>query len=67
LTHFSIENYRDSTQMYDFKVQKDSNLLKINGLWKNDTLQISMRRVDEMKYLLKTRGFRWVNEYPFNR
>lgn len=30
-------------------------------------IAIRLRRVDENQYLLRTRGFHWVQEYPFNR
>lgn len=30
-------------------------------------IAIRLRRVDESQYLLRTRGFHWVQEYPFNR
>jgi uncharacterized membrane protein YphA (DoxX/SURF4 family) len=30
-------------------------------------IAIRLRRFDESRYLLRTRGFHWVQEYPFNR
>jgi hypothetical protein len=26
-----------------------------------------LHRTDETKFLLKSRGFHWINEHPFNR
>jgi hypothetical protein len=28
---------------------------------------MQLRREDEKKFLLSSRGFHWVQEYPFNR
>lgn len=30
-------------------------------------IQATLRRADEAQFLLTSRGFRWINEYPFNR
>jgi hypothetical protein len=66
-TTMTVASYRDSTQVFTFATVRDSNQLKIVGLWKGDTLRASLRRLDDSKMLLTSRGFRWVNEYPFNR
>ena len=29
--------------------------------------RLELRRIDETKFLLVSRGFHWVQEYPFNR
>lgn len=54
---------------------KDSSILKyktpnpisleISGKIENDSVFISLKKKDE--FLLKSRGFNWINEYPFNR
>lgn len=39
-----------------------SNLLLLKGKWKRDSILILLRRYDENKFLLKRKGFRWINE-----
>ncbi len=47
------------------RIPKDTLLLK--GFYKGDTLKIKLHRFDENKFRLTSRGFHWVNEYPYNR
>lgn len=42
-------------------------LLQIKGNGPNDSLNITLRKIDANKFLLTRRGFHWVNEYPFSR
>ena len=42
-------------------------MLHLDGVLDGDTLAVRMRRVDHTKFLLTSRGYRWVNEFPFNR
>ena len=30
-------------------------------------IQAALRRADPSQFLLTSRGFHWINEYPFNR
>jgi hypothetical protein len=57
----------DTVNRYQFKYQKDSAYLVLNGSYKNDSLHIKLKRFDENKFRLVNRGFHWVNEFPFNR
>ena len=41
--------------------------LVVEGTFDGHKLRASLRRVDESKFLLVTRGFHWINEYPYNR
>ncbi len=41
--------------------------LILTGVVEKDTLSISLKRMGPEDFLLMNRGFRWVNEYPFNR
>lgn len=45
--------------------QKD--ILEMRGIWKDDSLYISLKKFDLNKFILVNRGFNWINEYPFNR
>ena len=39
----------------------------LRGRVGGDSIVASLRRLDESKYLLVSRGFRWIQERPFNR
>lgn len=43
------------------------NLLTIKGRIINDSVTIRFRKKDPREFTLVNRGFRWINEYPFNR
>ena len=47
--------------------QPDSTTLTLQGTAGQDSVQVSLRRVEAPNFLLRTRGFHWINEYPFNR
>ena len=45
----------------------DPKTLLVEGTLDKQKIRARMRQVEEPKFLLKTRGFHWINEYPFNR
>ncbi len=45
----------------------DSETLQTTGVWNGDSLEVRLRRFDESMFLLQNRGFRWIQEQPFNR
>ncbi len=45
----------------------DRDHLTINGHLGDDLVAIKLHRFDESKFLLLSRGFHWISEYPFNR
>jgi len=49
-----------------FTFQSDSTLLTIKGILNSDTLNVSARKKTANEFVLLSRGFHWVNEYPFN-
>jgi uncharacterized membrane protein YphA (DoxX/SURF4 family) len=60
--------YNDTTKKSYFvyaEIGKDSLLLK--GKWMNDSLFIGMKKFDLNNFLLVSRGFHFINEYPLNR
>lgn len=63
----TITSYRDSSFRFPLAMRRDSNVLIMHGLWKKDTIEATLRRIDDNKLTLPSRGFHWVNEYPFNR
>jgi hypothetical protein len=42
-------------------------LLTLEGTLDGRTIRAHLRRSDETEFLLVSRGFHWINEYPFNR
>ena len=47
--------------------QPDADHLILRGRLGSDDVVVRLRRVDEMQYLLLSRGFNWIQETPFNR
>ena len=47
--------------------EPDSGLLKLEGELNGQKIYARLTRMDENKFLLKSRGFHWIQEYPFNR
>jgi hypothetical protein len=39
---------------------------KIEGKMDGHQIQVKLQKIDESKFLLNSRGFHWINEYPFN-
>ncbi|AXG69651.1 hypothetical protein KORDIASMS9_01877 [Kordia sp. SMS9] len=62
-----VKNYRDSTDIYNFKYTLKDNILTLSGTRKKDTLFIKATQYDLKKFKLINRGFNWINEYPNNR
>ena len=42
-------------------------VLALEGTMDGQKFQARVRRVDESKFQLTSRGFHWINEYPYNR
>lgn len=45
----------------------DANHLVLTGRLGGDSVVVRLRRLDEKRFLLLSRGFHWVQEQPFNR
>lgn len=41
--------------------------LNLDGTWQGHRIQMQLTREDETKFPLNSRGFHWVQDYPFNR
>jgi uncharacterized membrane protein YphA (DoxX/SURF4 family) len=44
-----------------------ADLLLLEGPWDGENVSVQLRRLPSDHYLLMNRGFRWINEAPFNR
>jgi hypothetical protein len=47
--------------------QPEPELLVLDGTFDGHTIRARLCRADDTSFLLVTRGFHWINEYPFNR
>jgi hypothetical protein len=47
--------------------QSGADLLTLEGTFDGKAVRAKLRRKDHKKFLLTSRGFHWINEYPFNR
>jgi uncharacterized membrane protein YphA (DoxX/SURF4 family) len=47
--------------------QPGPKLLVIQGTYGDHRIRARLRQMDTSEFLLISRGFRWINEYPFNR
>ena len=41
--------------------------LRLDGVYSGHKMQMTLKREDETKFLVNSRGFHWIQEYPFNR
>ena len=57
----------DTLNKARFNYTKDSAWLTLTGKMNNDSVYIKLKRFDEKNFRLVSRGFNWVNEYPYNR
>lgn len=47
--------------------QPDAEHLVLKGTLQDASLEVRLKKVDESRHLLVSRGFNWIQEYPFNR
>lgn len=47
--------------------QPESNRLVLDGTFDGKPIKATLKREDNKDFLLNSRGFHWINEYPFNR
>ena len=57
----------DTLSKINFNYINDADYLTFTGKLKNDSLFIKLKRFDEKNFRLMSRGFHWINEYPYNR
>ena len=62
-----LTSLADSTRLIRFSYVNDGDRLRFDGPIGADTVHMSLRRVDHTKFRLLSRGFHWINEFPFNR
>jgi hypothetical protein len=61
-------SYMDTAKKSNFDYSFPSkNILLLIGKLNNDSVTIQMKKYDLNNFRLISRGFHWINEYPFNR
>jgi len=65
LVQVKINNFSDYKE-WTYMVL-ESGKIQLNGIYDSDTLEIILKKENINDNLLVSRGFRWINEYPFNR
>jgi uncharacterized membrane protein YphA (DoxX/SURF4 family) len=62
-----VYSVRDTLNKINFNYLRDGDYLTLTGKMKNDSLFLKLKRFDERNFRLMSRGFHWINEYPYNR
>lgn len=57
----------DTLNKINFSYKRDGDYLTLTGNMKSDSLFLKLKRFDERNFRLMSRGFHWINEYPYNR
>ena len=58
---------RRAKELDTLTFKKQDSILYITGFIENDSTHIKLKRKNTNDYLLKSRNFNWVNEYPLNK
>jgi hypothetical protein len=63
LTKYSDKNWKGSLTFQ----RVGENRLILDGNMDSHKIHMQMQLVDRSKFMLVSRGFHWIQEYPFNR
>lgn len=64
----SLQDFKDPKKSSSFLVEQLPNgQMLLTGTLEGQKLQVRLSRIDESRFLLTSRGFHWINEFPFNR
>lgn len=63
----TVFRYTDTLNKYVLSYKTDSSTLVLEGRLQNDSVHFQFSKQDIRSFRLMSRGFRWVNEYPYNR
>lgn len=62
-----MKSFKDSTNTFTLNYSKLDSTMTFFGIIKEDTIKIISKPKYKSDFLLMNRGFRWVNETPYNR
>lgn len=63
---FSTAQDKDKKYLLTYS-RPDAEHLVLQGPWMGDTMVIKLKKIDDSKFLLISRGFHWINEISLNR
>lgn len=64
----TIKMYKDDEPDHpNFQFRRNEDFMGLMGNLENDSIKIELIRKDLNDFLLKSRGFNWINERPLNR
>jgi len=65
--HITFKTRKDTIgQRLNYNIVGDS-LLTLSGIFKQDSIVVQFKKKKRADYLLSSRKFNWVQEYPYNR
>ena len=67
LNTVSISKQNEDAHKSVLNYTSDSAYLTLSGVLDNDSVTYRFRKYDHNRFRLISTGFRWVNEYPYNR
>ena len=63
-----LKSWSDEDIKFDLNYKKiDSLQFEFNTIIDSDTIYVKTKRKTVKDFLLRSREFRWISEYPFNR
>ncbi len=63
-----LSSHRDPEWQRVFSmVELAPNVVNLESNAEDVPSRVTIRRIEDAKFLLKSRGFHWINEYPYNR
>ncbi|WP_299764840.1 hypothetical protein [uncultured Dokdonia sp.] len=60
-------SYKDTTKVYTMKYTRTDSTMRFQGIHKNDTIDCMTKILTKDDFRLTSRGYNWIQEYPFNR
>ena len=65
---FTLQRRGDPNWKGDFSLMEpEPERITLTGKFGDRQVGAKLRRADEKEFLLTSRGFHWINEYPLNR
>jgi hypothetical protein len=62
-----LKPIRDTVNVYEMKYRFEGKNLSLEGVFEGDTLLINTAFFNPDDFLIRSRGFHWINEVPYNR
>ena len=63
----SLVNFRDTTDLYRFKVKEVDSIYMFEGLHNDDEIKLKTKRLGKEDFLINQRPLKWIQERPYNR